>query len=35
MLEEKIKISCPKCKNGRQGTCKELFGDLPSLRLLP
>ena len=32
---EKLRISCPKCKNKREGTYKELFGDIPSLTLLP
>ena len=35
MSEEIIKISCPECKNSRQGTYKELFGELANLRLLP
>lgn len=30
-----IRISCPKCKNEVRGTYKELFGDIPSLTLLP
>ncbi len=32
---EIIELSCNKCKKGKSGTYKELFGDLPSLRLLP
>ncbi len=33
--DELMRISCPKCKECKDGTYKELFGDLPSLRLLP
>lgn len=35
MSEEIIKLACPKCKESRTGTYKELFGDILSLRLLP
>jgi hypothetical protein len=34
MSEEIISLSCLKCKDRIEGTYKELFGDLPSLRLL-
>lgn len=32
---EIIELFCDKCKQSVSGTYKELFGDLPSLRLLP
>lgn len=32
---EIIKFACEKCKNNEKGTYRELFGDLPSLVLLP
>lgn len=32
---EIIKFGCDKCKIFKEGTYKELFGDLPSLALLP
>lgn len=32
---EILELACPKCKKSKKGTYKELFGDLPSLRLLP
>lgn len=32
---EIIELSCKKCRKSTKGTYKELFGDLPSLVLLP
>ena len=32
---EIIKLGCEQCKQSKSGTYKELFGDLPSLMLLP
>lgn len=32
---EKIELSCDKCKKSKRGTYRELFGDFWSLRLLP
>ena len=32
---EIIKLSCPKCGMTKEGTYYKLFGDLPSLKLLP
>ena len=32
---EIIKLSCVTCKKSNEGTYEELFGDLPSLTLLP
>jgi len=32
---EIIKFGCDKCKLFKEGTFKELFGDIPSLVLLP
>ena len=32
---EILELSCSQCEKNRQGTYQELFGDLPSLRLLP
>lgn len=31
---EIIKLSCDRCPDSKEGTYKELFGDLPSLILL-
>lgn len=35
MSEEQLELSCLKCEEAKRGTYKELFGDLPSLLLLP
>ncbi len=32
---EVLVLTCDKCISSRQGTYEQLFGDLPSLRLLP
>ncbi len=32
---EIIELSCDKCEKKKSGTYKELFGDIPSLRILP
>lgn len=32
---EIIELACDKCEGSKRGTYKELFGDLPSLILLP